>query len=111
MTVHGLGDGRAAVPDQVADVLQPDIMGAQDGHERVPQFAGRPCPAEPGGPCDLLELLPYVPAVQRRSVLAAEDEIVLRAYKRFKKWWTRVISREPRLFAHWAWTRELAGLR
>ena len=35
----------------------------------------------------------------------------LRAYKRFKKWLTGVISREPRLFAHWAWTRELAGLR
>ena len=35
----------------------------------------------------------------------------LRAYKRFKRWWTGVIDREPRLFAHWAWTRELAGLR
>ena len=40
-------------------------MRAEDGHERVPQFAGRPFPAEPGSPGDLLELLPYLPAVQR----------------------------------------------
>ena len=35
----------------------------------------------------------------------------LRAYKRFTRWWSGVTEREPRLFAHWAWTRELAGLR
>jgi hypothetical protein len=35
----------------------------------------------------------------------------LRAYKRFIRWWSGVTEREPRLFAHWAWTRELAGLR
>ena len=35
----------------------------------------------------------------------------LRAYKRFTRWWSGVIEREPRLFAHWAWMRELAGLR
>jgi hypothetical protein len=35
----------------------------------------------------------------------------LRACKRFIRWWSGVIEREPRLFAHWAWTRELAGLR
>jgi RNA-directed DNA polymerase len=35
----------------------------------------------------------------------------LRACKRFKRWWSGVTEREPRLFAHWAWTRELAGLR
>ncbi len=35
----------------------------------------------------------------------------LRAYKRFIRWWTGMLKREPRLFAHWAWTRELAGLR
>ena len=63
LTVDRLGDRRATVPDQVADVLQPDIVCAQDGHERVPQFAGRPRPAEPRGPGDLLELLPYLPAV------------------------------------------------
>ena len=39
VTIDRLGDRRAAVPDQVADVLHPDIVGAQDGHERVPQFA------------------------------------------------------------------------
>ena len=36
VTVDRLGDGRAAVPDQVADVLQADIVRAEDGHERVP---------------------------------------------------------------------------
>jgi RNA-directed DNA polymerase len=35
----------------------------------------------------------------------------LRSYKRFKAWWLGVIDRDPKLFAHWAWTRELAGLR
>jgi hypothetical protein len=34
-------------------------------------------PAQPGGLGDLLELLPHVPAVQRRSILTAEYEIVL----------------------------------
>jgi hypothetical protein len=72
VTVNRLGHRRAAVPDKVADVLQADIVRAQDGHERMPQLAGRPCPAEPRGPCDLPELLPYVPAIQRRPVLTCQ---------------------------------------
>ena len=36
VTVHGLGDRCAAVPDQVADVFEPDIVRTEDGHERVP---------------------------------------------------------------------------
>jgi hypothetical protein len=40
--VDGLGDRRAAVTDQVADVLDADTVGGQDGHERVPQFPWRP---------------------------------------------------------------------
>jgi RNA-directed DNA polymerase len=35
----------------------------------------------------------------------------LRSYNRFKAWWSGVIERDPRLFAHWAWARGLAGLR
>jgi RNA-directed DNA polymerase len=29
----------------------------------------------------------------------------LRAFKRFKRWWTRVLEREPGLFGHWRWVR------
>jgi len=29
----------------------------------------------------------------------------LRTYKRFKRWWTGLIEREPGLFAHWKWER------
>src|SRR5450755_2009616 len=36
VTVNRLGHRHAAVPDQVADVLQADIVCAQDGHERMP---------------------------------------------------------------------------
>ncbi len=27
----------------------------------------------------------------------------LRTYKRFKRWWTGLLKREPGLFAHWRW--------
>jgi RNA-directed DNA polymerase len=29
----------------------------------------------------------------------------LRTWKRFKTWWRGLTEREPKLFAHWAWTR------
>jgi len=29
----------------------------------------------------------------------------LRTYKRFKRWWTGLLEREPGLFAHWRWIR------
>jgi RNA-directed DNA polymerase len=29
----------------------------------------------------------------------------LRTYKRFKRWWTGLMKREPGLFAHWQWVR------
>ena len=29
----------------------------------------------------------------------------LRTFKRFKRWWTGVLKREPGLFAHWRWVR------
>jgi hypothetical protein len=34
----------------------------------------------------------------------------LRSYNRFKAWWSGIIERDPKLFAHWARTRGLAGL-
>jgi hypothetical protein len=27
----------------------------------------------------------------------------LRAFKRFKRWWDRLLKRAPNLFAHWKW--------
>ncbi len=29
----------------------------------------------------------------------------LRIHKRFKRWWTGLLQREPGLFAHWQWVR------
>lgn len=29
----------------------------------------------------------------------------LRTYKRFERWWTGILEREPGLFAHWQWVR------
>jgi len=29
----------------------------------------------------------------------------LRSYSRFRRWWTGLITRQPRLFAHWKWIR------
>jgi len=29
----------------------------------------------------------------------------LRAYKRVKAWWKRLVERQPEMFAHWAWMR------
>ena len=29
----------------------------------------------------------------------------LRTHKRFKRWWTGLLEREPGLFAHWQWVR------
>ena len=31
----------------------------------------------------------------------------LRTYKRFKRWWTGLLEREPRLFAQWQWVRSV----
>ncbi|MDQ3904758.1 MAG: group II intron reverse transcriptase/maturase [Actinomycetota bacterium] len=35
----------------------------------------------------------------------------LRAWKRLKRWWHRVVERAPRLFAHWALARTSIGYR
>jgi RNA-directed DNA polymerase len=35
----------------------------------------------------------------------------LRPYKRFKAWWSGLLDREPRLFAHWTWVGTFAGMR
>jgi RNA-directed DNA polymerase len=29
----------------------------------------------------------------------------LRTYKRFDRWWTGLLDREPGLFVHWRWVR------
>ena len=31
----------------------------------------------------------------------------LRTYKRFKRWWTGLLEREPDMFAQWRWVRAL----
>jgi len=30
----------------------------------------------------------------------------LRSYTRVRRWWRRVVKRDPKLFAHWAWTTD-----
>jgi hypothetical protein len=46
-------------------------------------------------------ILRHQVAVLQRQVKAPR----LRACKRYTRWWSGVIDREPRLFAHWAWAR------
>lgn len=31
----------------------------------------------------------------------------LRTYKRFKRWWSGLLQREPDMFAQWQWVRAL----
>ena len=33
------------------------------------------------------------------------------SYKRFRRWWSGVVDRDPGLFAHWRWVRTFAGFR
>jgi RNA-directed DNA polymerase len=35
----------------------------------------------------------------------------LRSYRRFQRWWTGIIDRDPGLFTHWRYVRTFAGLR
>jgi RNA-directed DNA polymerase len=34
----------------------------------------------------------------------------LRAFKRFKIWWERLVQRKPDLFAHWTWMRSFSWI-
>ena len=49
-------------------------------------------------------LLLRVSAYLRRW--AAKKYRRLRAFKRFKRWWTGLVERQPALFAHWKWVRD-----
>jgi RNA-directed DNA polymerase len=40
---------------------------------------------------------------------AAKKYKRLRSYKRFERWWAGLLTREPRLFAHWQWIRSRAS--
>jgi group II intron reverse transcriptase/maturase len=35
----------------------------------------------------------------------------LRSYRRFTRWWSGILDRDPGLFTHWRWVRAFAGLR
>ena len=35
----------------------------------------------------------------------------LRGFKRAKAWWNGLVDRDPGLFAHWAWTRDVPATR
>ena len=35
----------------------------------------------------------------------------LRAFKRFKRWWDRLLKRAPNLFAHWKWMHHFVWTR
>jgi hypothetical protein len=32
----------------------------------------------------------------------------LRPFRKAKRWWQELTTRQPRLFAHWAWTSDIA---
>jgi hypothetical protein len=62
-----------------------------------PPDSRKPTPPKPGQ----IPLLQRVNTYLRRW--AGKKYRRLRTFKRFKRWWTRVLEREPGLFAHWRW--------
>jgi RNA-directed DNA polymerase len=76
--------------DDLARWLNPIVAGWMNYYGRFYRSAMNP-------------LLLRVSAYLRRW--AAKKYRRLRAFKRFKRWWTRLIERQPGLFAHWKWVR------
>jgi hypothetical protein len=75
--VHRLGARRAAVPDQVPDVLKPASWAIKMDTNECRSSRGVPCPTQPRGLSELLELLPYGPAIWRRAIFTAEHQAAL----------------------------------
>jgi RNA-directed DNA polymerase len=76
--------------DDLADWLNPIIAGWMHYYGRF--YRSR-----------LYPLLRRVSFYLRRW--AARKYKRLRTYKRFKRWWTGLLARQPGLFAHWQWVR------
>jgi RNA-directed DNA polymerase len=76
--------------DDLADWLNPIIAGWMRYYGRF--YRSKPYP-----------LLLRVSFYLRRW--AGKKYKRLRTYKRFKRWWTALLERQPGLFAHWRWVR------
>lgn len=77
--------------DDLARWLNPIVAGWMNYYGRFYRSAMNP-------------LLLRVSAYLRRW--AGKKYRRLRAFKRFKRWWTGLTERQPGLFAHWKWVRD-----
>ena len=68
---------------------------AEPHHRRVDELL------RPALPVGVVPLLQRVSTYLRRW--AGKKYKRLRTFKRFKRWWTGLLSRQPGLFAHWRW--------
>ena len=92
-----------------------DTWSARCAETRTPGAAGgpgKPTGSNPGraprsDPTGRFYRSQLYPILQRISTYlmrwAGKKYRRLRPYKRFKAWWSGLLDREPRLFAHWAW--------
>ena len=102
------GQRRPAAPDAHLPAHQPDAgrpgAMAEPHHRRLDQLLRPVLPVRDGAPPAARQHLP--------EALGCEEYYKrLRAYKRFKRWWTGLLQRAPGLFAHWRVVRTDGPIR
>jgi hypothetical protein len=77
LPIDRLGSHDVLVPHEVGDVLQRHSVGAEQGHERVPQFPRHPVGTEARCLSDLPELPQHVVTIEWPADRCREDQAVI----------------------------------